>query len=342
MADNELENLRAALEAANRRASSEATARQRIEGQLRTETGTRFAAQETAVETAIAQAESTASLAKQRWIAQQQAGNFAEAAEAMADMSKAESHLTQLRSEKSWIANQKQQVAQPASADPMAQFSLEEREWIDRNPRYLQDPTFQRRVNAAAMHAKDVMGIPERSAKWFEQIERTVYPERFADGGQTGNEDSGQQASDFGAGGQQFETDDIDVGPTVAMEQQHNMTVPSVSITPDAPAMRLDQKPQEPQKRAVGRGGGGIAAVAAPPTRRIAQASQRAAGVNGRIEPTLEEVSTAHALYDAIEPMAQDRSDETVVRWYHALYNSPTHRSTKRRNWVFAERGQAA
>ncbi len=105
--------------------------------------------------------------------------------------------------------------------------------------------------------------------------------------------------------------------------------------------MRLDEKPAEPQQRAIGRGGSGVTAVAAPPSRRIAEVSNRLAK-NNRIEATGEELQTARALYDSIESNAADRSDETIIRWYHALYNSPTHRQTRRKNWVYAERGEAA
>ena len=87
-----------------------------------------------------------------------------------------------------------------------------------------------------------------------------------------------------------------------------------------------------PQQRAIGKGGGGIRQVAAPPSRRIAELAARHAR-GGVIEPTMVELETARALIRDIAPeIAARGDDEEIVRTYYAWYHSPS-AERKRARW---------
>lgn len=334
--------LRAALEAAQRTGDSERARARELEGRLRAETGNRFAAQETAIDTAMAQTETVATSRQQHWAELQAEGKFEEAGQAMREMSDATARLTQLRGQKEWLAQQKQVAAQPQTVDPLANFNTAERDWISHNPRYLEDPSFMRKANAAAQHAELVLGVAKDSPEYYQHIEKTMYPERDT---QRQSEDGEGRERQIGDGAAPFSDtggEGDGGGDGSPLEQQHNMPITVNPATVDAPAMRIDlgSTPDTPQQRAVGRGGGGVSAVAAPPSRRIAEAAQRL-GRSSRIEPTMEELQTARALAESIEPDIARRGDEDIIRWYYAMYNSPTHRSTRRRHWVYPD-GRAA
>ena len=329
----ETATLRAALDEAQRRTEAERTRRVEAETRLRSETGTRFAAQETAVETALSQAEGNAATLEQRFTALQEEGKFSEAARVMREMGDTTARIAQLKGQKDWFAQQKQQAAAPA-ADPLDRFNATERDWIARNPRYLDDPNFARKVNAAATYAMEFEGHSKDSPEYWQSIERRVQggqqqqtQAEVGDGGSAGGQAPAGDAGNGAGGGND--------GP---LEQQHTMSVPVIQPSVDAPVMKINLDPaEERQPRAVGKGGGGMRAVAAPPSHRIHEVSSRLAGASRGIEPTQQEYDTAVALYDSIEPNAQDRSPDTVIRWYHALYHSPSHQRTRRRHWVFPE-----
>ena len=326
--------LRAALDAANRNIEAERSRRMEIEGRLRTETGTRFAAQESAVETALAQSEANAVRLQNDWAALQAEGKFTEAAQLMREMGDTTARIAQLKGQKDWYGQQKQAAAQAAVVDPLANFNQVEREWIAKNPRYTEDPAFTRKVNAAATHAIEFEGLIKDSPEYWRHIEAKVYPERAQPAASLPRQDNQEQTDDSLPAG------DVSGGDGDSLEQQHTMNIPIVQPSVNAPVMQIETKAAEAQPRAMGKGGDGMRATAAPPSRRIAEVSNRLAR-GGRIEPTMKELEVARALYESIEPNATDRSDETIVRWYHALYNSPSHQRTRRRHWVNSE-GSAA
>lgn len=321
--------LRAALDAANRDRDATRARLTETEGRLRTETGSRFAAQESALATSLSQAETQSTVLQDQLEGLLSEGNFKEAAARQRDLAANEARLAQLRGQKDWIDQQKTQAAnQPAAADPLERFNSTERTWIEQNPRYLSDPAFQRKVNAVAQHATEIDGVAKDSPEYFKRIEEAVYPERR----QTQQRADGGQADDDG----QSEPAPMPVTlGTDPLEQQHEMSMPVSAPNPDAPAMMIDLKPEQPQPRAAGPGADSVRAIAAPPSRRIAAMNTRNAP-SGRIEPTQKEVEMAVQLYNDIEPNAEDRSPQAAVRWYHALYSDPRlHRGRRRERWVY-------
>jgi hypothetical protein len=340
--------LREALDAANRRAAITARERDEARGQLRGETVNRVAAQEQAADNAIVAAENERNSLTERWAALQAEGNFADAGKVMGQMAEAAAKIDRFKAQKEWLSGQRQQATAPAQADPLARFNPAERDWIARNPEYLSDPTLEARVNQA--HNKALgEGVVKDSPEYFEALSRAAHPDRYtalaqqadATGGRgappatAATADSGQDNEDSPLSGADIE---IDTSPP---QQQHTRDANPAPINVDAPVMRIDtaadgnapQQPSQRQPRAVGRGGEGIRAVSAPPSRRIVQASNQAAR-GGQIEPTMDELLAARALYDTIEPNAEDRSDIAAVRWYHAMAHHPSHQHTRRRSWA--------
>jgi hypothetical protein len=352
--------LREALNAANARATAAARERDEARGQLRGETVNRVAAQEQAADNAIVAAENERNSLSERWAGLQAEGNFAEAGKVMGQMAEAAARLDRFKAQKEWLSGQRQQVsaAPSASADPLARFNPAERNWIAQNPEYLSDPMLEARVNQAHNKALGEGKIKD-SPEYFDALTRAAHPERYTapstntqqpqadatggrtsasspDGASDGATESGQDIDDSPLSGADIE---IDTSPP---QQRHTRDADPAPINLDAPVMRIDtatdgggnstQQPQ-PRQRAVGRGGEGLRAVSAPPSRRIVQASNQAAR-GGQIEPTMEELLTARQLYDSIEPNAEDRSDVAAVRWYHFYAHHPSHQNTRRRSWA--------
>lgn len=333
----ETQALKAALDAANRERATAVAQAQQATRELQTERAGRVSAQEQAIETSLTQARAEADTAQAEWVRCQQEGDFEKSGAALRKLNEATARADRFQAQKDWLAGQRQaqEEQQRQPTDPLAKFNAAEREWIAKNPRYLEDMAFQRKVNAAALYAQEHEGIVKDSPQYWEFIERRLYPDRYqqqpASDGRRENDTGGEApAGDI----------TVDVGEvpdaTAGMREHHTMDAPAMVIQPDAPAMRLDERPQEPQARAVGRGAEGLRAVAAPPTRRIAETVSRQA--QGQpLRPTAQEVEIARNLYDQIEPKAEDRSIEAAVRWYAFMYNHPSHKNTRRKRWVYGE-----
>lgn len=341
--------LREALNAAQARTASLTRERDEARGQLRGETVNRVAAQEQATDNAIVAAENERTSLSERQATLMAEGNFADAAKVGGQVAEAAARIDRFKAQKDYLANQRQQVAAaPQQQDPLARFNPAERNWIAQNQDFLTDPVVEGRVTQAH-HKALAEGLVKDTPQYFEVLSRAAHPERYAAAApqeqqQTGaratatpadgTADAGQDDGDSPLSGADIE---IDTSPP---EQQHTRTANPAPVNVDAPAMRIDtategdtaQQTQQRQ-RAVGRGGEGIRAVSAPPSRRIVQASNQAAR-GGKIEPTMEELLAARALYDTIEPNAEDRSDIAAVRWYHAMAHHPSHQHTRRRSWA--------
>lgn len=340
-----LEDLRAALNAANRRATQAEARATELDGRLRTETGSRFAAQEAQVDSSITSTERTLDSLQAQQASLYAEGKLDEAARAGREMAEAAATLQGLRSQKTWLETQKQQVEQQQTnqnADPYANYPQEQRDWIDRHPEFRSDSVFRGKVLAAAQGATHLKGLRENSPEWFAEVERTVYPERQSPAPNT----------DTNAGGDEFIDDrgeqiDPNARPdTSPMAQQHNRETPTLSPTPEPPAMRLDLNPERPQERAIGRGGNAQAAFAAAPTRmtRTGQAVQR-----GEVSLSPEEVETALAVVGSIEPDIEDpvgsgrfrrktplEMGTTYYQWAHSPSNSNNGRNGTRRGRTWA------
>jgi hypothetical protein len=349
----ETEALRAALAAATRREQVAVQGATQLQQQLRVETGKQWASQESQIDGAITQTDGEVNAYKSQWATLQKDGEFDKAADAMAKMSDASARLQSLRDRKAWVGEQRQIADRQAAAPPapaQTTYTAAEQTWIARNPAYTADPAFQKKANAAAAYARDVRGLAQDTPEYFAEIEKAVYPDRAPPAGgdaaaqaaaRAAAQVEGSDGGDSPFSGADPDAHAGDAPPVVTpMQQQHTLEAAPVGNTRDAPVMRIDAVPadqqQQQQTRAVGKGGDGMRAVAAPPSRRIVEASQRSASQtrNGRIEPTMMELETARSLYESIEPNATDRTDETIIRWYHALAHSPTHGSTRRRAWA--------
>jgi hypothetical protein len=345
--NNETQTLRAALEAAQRATAAAHAARASAEDQLRTERGARVSAQESAIDTAISQAETEAATAAERWSQLQTDGKFTEAAVAMRQMTEATAKKDRFQAQKEWLTQQRdQQARQPSRDEQLRNFSPEEQAWINSNPRYLTDPEFQQDVNAAALWGERQLHLRRNTPQWFEHIEKAVYPERFTNQQQNSAAHAVNVSTD-GGDDPLSDTGEIDGGENVPqvsvglerLEQQHTRSAPLAAATPDAPAMSIELRPEDPQPRAAG--AGSARAVAAPPSRRINAAVNKVTPGVTRIEPTMQELEVARSLYSSIESTAQDQSDDTIIKWYYANYHSPTHRTARRRSWVYPEGAHA-
>lgn len=348
----ETQQLRAALEAANRRERDAVERATAFETRLRAETGNRFSAEEAAIDASIREHEAQQTAFERQIETLHAEGKFAEAAAAMRKMTEVSAATVNLRNRKEWLAQQKTAAAAPPqqSADPYAGYSEAQRRWISENPRYASDPQFAARVNAAAGFATNVEGIAADSPEFFERLERAAYPERFQQAQQQNDgqgTDGAAPTGDPGDGAPSGATE----GPEVVIERDRH-TLPAQQSTnraTDPPAMRIemggqDGAPAEPVRQtqyqpAVGRGNPGDAmrSVAAPPSRNIAAAAQRAA--RGRaIEPTQAEVDMAVQLAHDLEPdseMVRSGNTREMVQWYAALAQAATSPKTRRgRTWA--------
>jgi hypothetical protein len=317
--------LRAALEAANRRERDANARANQATQQAHTATQRGLAAELAAYDNALEQTKAAQSIARQKWTTLQQEGNFEEAATAMQEMSDASARLTQLQNQRNYVANQAEQVknAPPQQSDPLAGYSEQEREWIRNNPKYLEDADFNQRVNAAAEYAMKIAGHTRNTPEYFESIERAIYPDRFTGSGYEGN---GSPFSDTGG--------DRPVGEGNGMQQRHNIELPQHTPQQDVPVMRTgEERVEQPQERAVGRGGGGMSATAAPPSRRMAEAGRNVS--SGRVTLTQDELDSAIRLATDIEgDKTNGWSREQFAEWYYMMAHHPSHQNTRRRSWV--------
>jgi hypothetical protein len=313
---------------------------------LRTETANRLLAQETAVDNGIAQAESEHGALKGQLPAAQAEGDFHKAADILGRMTEAAARLDRLRGQKEYLANQRsaaanapQDLSPQLASDPLAGYSPEAREWISRNPRYLQDEGFKAQV-IRHHHSALGAGHAEGTPAYYEHIERQVYPERFTDAGRgdaphTGGGDTAPPPSpDQTQNGH-------DAAPGIVIGDRDPNTM---SANPNQPTtyrdglqlgVNADGSPieirQEEQVRAPGTPGApGIRSVAAPPSRaltRLIGQHQR----NGPIHISGEEMDHARSLFWSIEDPNTSESareiaakgDIGIAEWYAGNRFSP-------------------
>jgi hypothetical protein len=174
----------ARAEASEARATAAERANAEVSGRLRTETDGRFKAEETALENAITAATADADRLESTIAALYQDGKFAEVAKAQRELALVQARTAQFEARKEWMGQQKQQAAaepprqqaqQPA--DPMASFSAAARAWIGNHPKFLTDPSYQKRV-IGAHHLAAADGHTIDSPEYFAAIEAIVEPKR--------------------------------------------------------------------------------------------------------------------------------------------------------------------
>jgi hypothetical protein len=339
----ELGPLRAALEAANRRAAQAEGAAGELRSRLQSETTSRIQNQEASLDRLISQAEETSGALEREWARHQADGKFEEAAAAMRRMTENSALVSRYREQKQDLAQIRAQPTPSTPSDPLASYSPAVRAWIGANPQFLSDGEFKEKA-MRGHHAALAQGHPADSREYFETVERHTYPERFeakpeAPTAQTSTNPSnpvnpsasdapaGQVATDQSPLSQPSEQDvEVVVDHTPADRSTRSMPAQQTSRQDlDIPAGNPDADiviDQAPQIRAVGRGGAGIASVAAPPSRNIATAAARATG-GGPISISPQEMEVAMSLAEDIEPAVAQRGQIEVAKWYAALYGSP-------------------
>jgi hypothetical protein len=338
--------LRAALEAANRRAAAAEGASQELRSRLQNETGARLASQEAALDLALAQTEETSAALERDWARLQADGKFEEAAAVTRKMADQSARASRFREQKQEVAQARSAPAPQPPEDPLGAYSPAVRAWIGANPQFLTDGEFKDRA-MRGHHAALAQGIPPDTEKYFEQVERHVHPERFnQDGsGNAGGSGNGSAADTSAPGsGSTIPVNPSTVTTPVATdasplsqpaEQDIEVVVDNTppdrstrSLPPQTASRQEADIPveidQAPQHRAVGRpGGAGIASVAAPPSRNIAIAAARATG-GGPISISPEEMEVAMSLAETIEPEVARSGRVEVAKWYAAQYGSPS------------------
>ncbi len=354
--------LRSALDAANRRAADVQAQNTDLQARLRTETSSRFVAQEAAVDNAIAQAEAEAGTYQRQWSTLQAEAKFDEAGEALRRMTEATSRATQARAQKEYLASQRQ-IAPAQPTDPLAGMAPHARDWIGRNPRFQSDEAFRNKVLEKHFEALNA-GHPEGSQAYYDRIERAVYPERYPPGrnqveqsapttterpDQTSGQTQGQAESGEGASADNplSETGegDVEISIEPSAADRHTLRAAVNPVTIPANEMRIDQNAdgtpivevrQEPQTRAVGKGGPGLSSVAAPPSRNINMGLQRTTGGRPQVLDA-NEMDTAMRLAEQIQPDLLERpnAEIEVAKWY-ALLNSSPSSQRKLKKWYGA------
>lgn len=349
---SDLEQLRRALDAANRgRASAEAQARDASVA-LHQERGRGIQAQEFAIDAEIRNIESAQQSLEQQFVELQEEGKFKEAAEAMRKMSEATTSLSQMRGQKAYLSQQRERAAAPPP-DPLQGLTDKEKNWARENPQYTSDQAFADKANAAALYARNVLGVEHDSPEYFDHINRAVYPERY----QSQTVDYGNNVDDIPRNGNGNGTGlniQVDHGQANnGGRLEHTMEASPVGRSTDAPAMRIDfsgasgysdQRDPNVQQReyvpAAGQGNGeALRSVAAPPSRNIFAAARRAQGQRAAITPTPDEIETAFALANSIEPdseMVQTNNREAIIAWYYAHAHHPSNfdKKVKRSSWA--------
>jgi hypothetical protein len=333
--DNAIGPLRAALEAANRRAAAAEGASQELRSRLHNETGARLASQEAALDLALAQTEETSAALERDWARLQADGKFEEAAAVTRKMADQSARASRFREQKQEVAQARSAPAPQPPEDPLASYSPAVRAWIGANPQFLTDGEFKDRA-MRGHHAALAQGIPPDTEKYFEQVERHVHPERFTSGtAQTPDSPTGAAngpdnsipvtapvATDASPLSQPVEEEIQVVVDNSPPDRSTRSLPPQITSRQEADIpVEIDQAPQH---RAVGRpGGAGIASVAAPPSRNIAIAAARATG-GGPISISPEEMEVAMSLAETIEPEVARSGRVEVAKWYAAQYGSPS------------------
>ena len=335
MADDTTAVLRQALD----QAAQLRRERDEARSQFRQEVAGRIGAQEMAVDSSISAAEQERQALQAQWAALQQEGKFEEAGQALTKLTDASARIAQLRTQKDWLSRERE-TARAEPADPLAAYTPAERDWINRNPRYLSDPAFKAKVDGAYGYVTGVKGLSRDSAEAFAEVEKMINPPAEPAAAGAGNGTDGAAAKPAANGTAAADPGNGAAEPAGEFRQEHhNVDAPIRTPTREA-AMRIDTGNDPavlaevdqtfPQRRAIGKGGDGIQGVAAPPSRRVRELSNRAAA-GGVIEPTMEELDTARTLYRQINGDAAG-SDEDAVRWYHAMYHTPS-ATRKRQRW---------
>ena len=335
----ELGPLRAALEAANRRAAAAEGTSQELRSRLQSETTSRIANQEIALDRLISQAEETSGALEREWARHQADGKFEEAASVMRRMTENSALAGRYREQKQDLAQIRAQPTPSTPPDPLASYSPAVRAWIGANPQFLSDGEFKEKA-LRGHHAALATGVKADTREYFEHVERQTYPERFAeakapppppppDPSNPANQEAAPAAFPTGLTpenplSQPSEQDvEVVVDHTPADRSTRSMPTQQTSRQdldiPSGDDIVIDQAPQQ---RAVGRGGAGIASVAAPPSRNISVAAARATG-GGPISISPQEMEVALSLAEDIEPAVAQRGQIEVAKWYAALYGSP-------------------
>lgn len=333
---SELHNpLRAALDAANRRALVAEGAVGELRTRLQSETGARIATQDAALTQAITQAEATSAALQRNWAALQADGKFEEAADVMRRMTENSARLDRYQFQKQELEQVRSSAPAPEAPaapsppeDPLAAYSPAVRAWIGSNPQFLSDQDFRNKA-LRAHHSALANEIPVDSQKYFEHVEQQVYPDRFkaadpASAPSAPAQEAAPAATDENPLSQPAEQEVEVVVDQDRSTRSMPITQPSrqdIDIPLEDGAVVIDQAPQV---RAVGRpGAAGIASVAAPPSRNIAAAAARATG-GGPISISPQEMEVAMSLAEDIEPAVAQKGPIEVAKWYAAWYGSPT------------------
>lgn len=335
--------LRAALDrAASFQRERDAAVRERdqVRGQLRVESGGRLAAQEIAIDNAIAHAETERAGLQRDWANLQAEGKFEEAGAVLAKMTDAAARIAQYRGQKEYVAQQR--AAAPSETEaptieappPAPVYSAAEQSWIERNPQYLSDPAFKARVDGAYVYATTSLGKARGSEDAIREVDRllglSAAPPAPATDPAPDNAAGNTAAADAPQGAMPRH-DTIDAGVKLPTIEAPAMRIPTADNGASQPEDLSAVDERFPHQPAIGKGGAGIRSVAAPPTRDVQNFSNRAA--QGRyIEPTADEYELSQLLYQQING-TDPETPEAAVRWYHAAYNSPS-AQRKRQRWA--------
>jgi hypothetical protein len=193
-------DMKAQLEAANK-ARDEANARaaeaQAREAEARQQQQTaihqRFGAQESAIAQALAAATNDIASLKAAVTRAQTEGNFDAATEAIDQLADAKIRLKQAEGQQRWIndakgkfaqeAQQAEQTARQAPADPLAGMTPQARQWVNAHPRFLTDEGWRSKAIAAANYAEKVLGHAADSPEYYAHVETALGERPVADDG---------------------------------------------------------------------------------------------------------------------------------------------------------------
>ena len=199
--DSELEKLRLELEKSrknedkanialvNERKRSSETA-----GKLVNETNNRLGAEEVAIHNGIAAATQEAENLEQQVVAAQTEGKFAEAAKLTRQLASAQVKIDDWGKRKTQLESYKASQAEIAKnrpaevADPYAHLSSPTRAWIERNPKFRTDNTFNKLAQAYASEAED-QGFAIDTPDYFKYVDN-----KLAGKTTTTNDDAGDDA----------------------------------------------------------------------------------------------------------------------------------------------------
>jgi hypothetical protein len=294
----ELDSARAALATEqNLRAHTELRLRS-TGAQLSTEQTERVRAQQAQIDNAIAAGQNEITALKQQLVAANEAGAFADAADLQTKLFSAVSRVDRYTAQKDQIAAQAaapagQGAGQPDPADQYGKPGSPVRTWIDHNPRFLTDSSF----NARAMrghHAALAQGIQPETPEYFKLVEDAAY-ERQA-------EQPRRRVHDG---------DDL-AGLVELADTGYRR--PEAELPPVIPA---NPRAVQPQPRAAGNGTS-LASVAAAPSRHVAGSPDPSNGAPSRL--SADEAQTAITLAATLRPDL--RTDADKFKWYRDMQQS--------------------